>query len=61
MVVILISVQIVSFIGIAALVKNHKPHHIHSRSAFSVLLGIYSLFFALTAVQSAVQMALASS
>jgi len=60
-IVLVALVHIISFVGIATLVKRHKPHHFHSQSAFSVLLGIYVLFFALTAMQSAVQIASASS
>lgn len=53
--------HLASFVGITAMVKRHKPHHFHSQSAFSVLLGLYVLFFAFTAMQSAVQIANASA
>ena len=61
LIVLIALIHLVSFVGIVALVKRHKPHHFHSQSAFSVLLGIYVLFFTLTAMQSVVQMASASS
>jgi len=53
--------QLASFVGISTLVKRHKPHSFHSQNTFSVLLGIYLLFFILTAFQSVRQVMSATS
>ena len=59
--IIVVLIQLVSFVGIAALVRHHKHHPVHSRSAFAVIVGIYVLFFTLTAFQSAIQVASATA